>query len=107
MRTDIDYLINLMERYTTNPGINTSELGEQETSSETSSGESSGEGGSAKSTTWSDIVGSTLKRGPANPIKNEPMADRVSRSGPANQVSSKTKHSDIVKPTRGPANQLT
>jgi hypothetical protein len=31
----------------------------------------------------------------------------VSRSGPANQVSSKTKHSDIVKPTRGPANQLT
>jgi len=94
-----------MERYTTKPGINTSELGEQETSSETSSGESSG--GSAKSTTWSDIVGSTLKRGPANPIKNEPMADRVSRSGPANQVSSKTKHSDIVKPTRGPANQLT
>ena len=99
MRTDIDYLINLMERYTTNPDINTSELEEQETSS--------GEGGSAKATTWSDIVGSTLKRGPANPLKNDPMADRVSRSGPANQVSSRTKHSDIVKPTRGPANQLT
>ena len=106
MSTDIDYLINLMERYTTKPSINTSELGEQETSSETSSGESSGEA-AGKATTWSDIVGSTLKRGPANPLKNEPMADRVSRSGPANQVSSKTKHSDIVKPTRGPANQLT
>jgi hypothetical protein len=98
MRIDIDYLINLMERYTTKT---VSELGEQDT--ETPSG-----GGSKNNvTTWAGTVGASLNRsGPANPISNKPRPDRVSRTGPANQVGN-TKWSDIVKLGRGPANQLT
>ena len=98
MRTDIDYLINLMEKYTTKT---VSELGEQD--SETSTG-----GGSKNNvTTWAGTVGASLNRGgPANPISNKPRPDRVSRTGPANQVGN-TKWSDIVKLGRGPANQLT
>ena len=103
MKTDIDFLIDFMERYTKKS--NSTELDEQEASQEKSQETSGDDAG--KATKWSDIVGANLKRGPANPIKNEPMADRVTRSGPANQISSKTKHSDIVKPARGPANQLT
>jgi hypothetical protein len=99
MRTDIDYLINLMERYTTSKSVK--ELGEQDT--ETSTG-----GGSKNNvTTWAGTVGASLNRsGPANPISNKPRPDRVSRSGPANQIGN-TKWSDIVKVNRGPANQLT
>ena len=98
MRIDIDYLINLMERYTTKT---VSELGEQD--SETSTG-----GGSKNNvTTWAGTVGASLNRsGPANPISNQPRPDRVGRTGPANQVGN-TKWSDIVKLGRGPANQLT
>lgn len=98
MRIDIDYLINLMERYTTKT---VSELGEQD--SETSTG-----GGSKNNvTTWAGTVGASLNRGgPANPISNKPRPDRVGRTGPANQVGN-TKWSDIVKLGRGPANQLT
>jgi hypothetical protein len=98
MRIDIDYLINLMERYTTKT---VSELGEQD--SETPAG-----GGSKNNvTTWAGTVGASLNRGgPANPISNKPRPDRVGRSGPANQVGN-TKWSDIVKLGRGPANQLT
>ena len=98
MRIDIDYLINLMERYTTKT---VSELGEQDT--ETSTG-----GGSKNNvTTWAGTVGASLNRGgPANPISNKPRPDRVGRTGPANQVGN-TKWSDIVKLGRGPANQLT
>ena len=98
MRIDIDYLINLMERYTTKT---VSELGEQD--SETPSGG----GGKNNVTTWAGTVGASLNRGgPANPISNKPRPDRVGRSGPANQVGN-TKWSDIVKLGRGPANQLT
>ena len=98
MRTDIDYLINLMEKYTTKT---VSELGEQDSESST--------GGGSKNnvTTWAGTVGASLNRsGPANPISNKPRPDRVSRSGPANQIGN-TKWSDIVKVNRGPANQLT
>jgi hypothetical protein len=98
MRTDIDYLINLMEKYTTKT---VSELGEQDSESST--------GGGSKNnvTTWAGTVGASLNRsGPANPISNKPRPDRVGRSGPANQIGN-TKWSDIVKVNRGPANQLT
>ena len=80
MRTDIDYLINLMEKYTTKT---VSELGEQDSESST--------GGGSKNnvTTWAGTVGASLNR-----------------SGPANQIGN-TKWSDIVKVNRGPANQLT
>ena len=40
-------------------------------------------------TTWSDIVGSKLTRGPANQIKNTKWSDTVGSSltrGPANQL---------------------
>ena len=101
MRTDIDYLINLMEKYTTKT---VSELGEQD--SETSGG-STGGGSKNNVTTWAGTVGASLNRsGPANPISNKPRPDRVGRSGPANQIGN-TKWSDIVKVNRGPANQLT
>ena len=102
MRIDIDYLINLMERYTTKT---VSELGEQDSESSTSS--STGGGSKNNVTTWAGTVGASLNRGgPANPISNKPRPDRVSRTGPANQVGN-TKWSDIVKLGRGPANQLT
>jgi len=98
MRTDIDYLINLMEKYTTKT---VSELGEQDSESST--------GGGSKNnvTTWAGTVGASLNRsGPANPISNKPRPDRVGRTGPANQIGN-TKWSDTVKLGRGPANQLT
>jgi hypothetical protein len=103
MRTDIDYLINLMERYTTSKSVK--ELGEQD--GETSSGGSTGGGSKNNVTTWAGTVGASLNRsGPANPISNKPRPDRVGRSGPANQIGN-TKWSDTVKLGRGPANQLT
>lgn len=109
MRTDIDYLIKLMEKYTTSNSVK--ELGEDDTTdtpSTPSSGGATGGGSSNNVTTWAGTVGASLNRsGPANPISNQPRPDRVARSGPANQVSSKTKWSDIVKVNRGPANQLT
>lgn len=74
MRIDVDYLISLMERYTTDN--NNSEMTEED------------DGGGSKNnvTTWSGIVGSKLTRGPANPISNEKRPDRVKRDGPANQL---------------------
>lgn len=80
MKSDIDYLISLMEKYT----IKTpkKEIGEQDAAA------AGGGGGGTKNdvTTWSKIVGAKLTRGPANPISNEPRPDRVKRDGPANQL---------------------
>ena len=78
MRVDIDYLISLMEKYTTSN--NKSEIGEQD-----AAGGTTGGGGKNNVTTWSGIVGSKLTRGPANPISNAKRPDRVTR-GPANQL---------------------
>jgi hypothetical protein len=78
MKSDIDYLISLMERYTIKEPKK--ELGEQDAAS-------TGGGGKKNDvTTWSKIVGAKLTRGPANPISNEPRPDRVKRDGPANQL---------------------
>ena len=46
----------------------------------------SGGQGYPEVTKWSDIVGSKLSRGPANPIGNKKMDDRTKRDGPANQL---------------------
>ena len=80
MRVDIDYLINLMEKYTTSN--NKFEIEEDEAAG----GSTGGGGGKNNVTTWSGIVGSKLTRGPANPISNEKRPDRVKRDGPANQL---------------------
>ena len=80
MRVDIDYLINLMEKYTTSN--NKFEIEEDEAAG----GSTGGSGGKNNVTTWSGIVGSKLTRGPANPISNEKRPDRVKRDGPANQL---------------------
>lgn len=77
MRVDVDYLIHLMEKYTTPK--NKLEIEEQDAAA--------GGGGTKNNvTTWSGIVGSKLTRGPANPISNEKRPDRVKRDGPANQL---------------------
>ena len=83
MRLDIDYLIDLMERYTTSKS--SKEIDEQDAPAPDSGGSTGGGGGKNNPTTWSGTVGANLKRGPANPISNQPMADRVTR-GPANQL---------------------
>jgi hypothetical protein len=81
MRTDIDYIISLMKEYT--PKTDNVELGEQDAASD---GGGSGGGGN-QPTTWSNIVGSKLTRGPANMLgkKGEIWDSGVSR-GPANQL---------------------
>jgi hypothetical protein len=67
------------------------EIGEQEDpaaaqpSAGTSATQSGGQGYPEVSK-WSDIVGSKLARGPANPIGNGKMTDRTKRDGPANQI---------------------
>ena len=84
MRTDIDYLISLMEKYTTK---NDGELDEQDsgpTGGGSSGGSSGGEGYPAVSH-WEEVVG-----GPAR--------------GKANQVSNTSKWASGL--TRGVANQL-
>ena len=81
MRVDVDYLIRLMEKYTTSN--NKSEIEEDDA---TAGGSTGGSGGGNNVTTWSGIVGSKLTRGPANPISNEKRPDRVKRDGPANQL---------------------
>lgn len=77
MRIDVDYLIRLMEKYTTS---------NEKTEIEEDEAESGGSTGGGNVTTWSGIVGSKLTRGPANPISNEKRPDRVKRDGPANQL---------------------
>lgn len=78
MRIDVDYLISLMEKYTTS-NIQ-GEIGEDDAAS----------GGSTKSnvTTWSGIVGSKLTRGHANRLglSGEKWESGVKRDGPANQL---------------------
>lgn len=49
-------------------------------------GATSSGGGYPDVTTWDEIVGSKLTRGPGNPIGNGAMSDRVKRDGPANQL---------------------
>lgn len=99
MRVDVDFLINLMEKYTTKKNPN---LDEQEASSD--AGASTG--GGNKVTKWEDIV--QVTRGKANPLgkSGEKWASGVNRTGPANPVELK-KWSDVVQIKRGPANQLT
>ena len=75
MRIDIDYLINLMERYTTKT---VSELGEADT--EAPSGGSTGGGSKNNVTTWAGTVGASLNRsGPANPISNQLFMKQLRR----------------------------
>lgn len=72
------------------------EVDEQETSEPASEPSSPSSGGGATDsssggsypdvTTWDEIVGSKLTRGPANPVGNGKMSDRVKRDGPANQL---------------------
>jgi len=78
MRIDVDYLIRLMEKYTTSN--DKTEIEEEDAPAGGSTG------GGSNVTTWSGIVGSKLTRGPANPISNEKRPDRVKRDGPANQL---------------------
>ena len=70
---------------------NQSDVEEQEdpTDAQPTSGASdkqSGSDGYPEVTTWSNIVGSKLTRGVANPIGNEPRPDLVNREGPDNQI---------------------
>ena len=81
MRTDIDYIISLMKEYT--PKTDTIELGEDDAAA-TSSG--SGGGGNSPST-WSDIVGSNVSRGKANPLmKSGEKWNTGLKRGSANQI---------------------
>jgi len=81
MRTDSDYIISLMKEYT--PKTDTIELGEDDAAA-TSSG--SGGGGNSPST-WSDIVGSKVSRGKANPLmKSGQKWESGLTRGPANQL---------------------
>jgi hypothetical protein len=81
MRTDIDYLINLMKDYTFNDKtISKDEMGEQE---EGGGGASGGGPGYPAVTKWN----SGVTRGPANQVGN-------------------TKWKDSVSPARGKANTL-
>lgn len=81
MKNDIDFLINLMKKYTTS---DIGEIGEQETAG---AGSTTGGGGGGKNnvTTWSQIVGANLKRGKANPLGNTKWESGLTR-GPANQL---------------------
>ena len=81
MRTDIDYIIPLMKEYT--PKTDTIELDEDDAAA-TSGG--SGGGGNTPST-WSDIVGSKVSRGKANPLmKSGQKWESGLTRGPANQL---------------------
>jgi hypothetical protein len=80
MRTDIDYIISLMKEYT--PKTDTIEL-EEDDAAATSGGSGSGN----QPSTWSDIVGSKVSRGKANPLNKagQKWESGLSR-GPANQL---------------------
>ena len=81
MRTDIDYIISLMKEYT--PKTDKIEL-EEDDAAVTSGG--SGGGGNSPST-WSDIVGSKVSRGKANPLmKSGQKWESGLTRGPANQL---------------------
>ena len=79
MRTDIDYIISLMKEYT--PKTDTIELEEEDAAG------GSGGGGGNQPSTWSDIVGSKVSRGKANPLNKagQKWESGLSR-GPANQL---------------------
>ena len=81
MRTDIDYIISLMKEYT--PKTDTIELDEDDAAAPSGG---SGGGGNTPST-WSDIVGSKVSRGKANPLmkSGQKWESGLSR-GPANQL---------------------
>ena len=81
MRIDVDYLISLMEKYTTS-NIQ-GEIGEDDAASGCSSS-----GTNSNVTTWSGIVGSKLTRGHANRLglSGEKWESGVKRDGPANQL---------------------
>jgi hypothetical protein len=78
MKTDIDYIISLMKEYT--PKTDNIELGEQDAPSD-------GGGGSSgnQPSTWSNVVGSKVSRGKANPLSGEKWESGLTR-GPANQL---------------------
>lgn len=80
MRTDIDYIISLMKEYT--PKTDNLELDEQDAPSEGGGG-----GGGNQPSTWSDVVGSKVSRGKANPLmkSGQKWESGLSR-GPANQL---------------------
>lgn len=116
MKHDIDYLIDIMQKFTY---LKNEELGEQDTAggaADSAGGAAAAGGGAAGGsgsknnvTTWSQIVGAKVSRGKANPLgkSGEKWASGVSRTGPANPVERK-KWSDVVQTKRdGPANQLT
>jgi hypothetical protein len=81
MRTDIDYIISLMKEYT--PKTDTIELDEDDAAAPSGG---SGGGGNTPST-WSDIVGSKVSRGKANPLmKSGQKWESGLTRGPANQL---------------------
>lgn len=80
MKTDIDYIISLMKEYT--PKNNNVELGEQDAPSDGGGG-----GGGNSPSTWSDVVGSKVSRGKANPLmKSGQKWETGLTRGPANQL---------------------
>jgi len=80
MKTNIDFLINLMSKYTKNSS--SEELGEQDATASSTAGST---GGKNNVTTWSATVGAGLKRGHANPLGNTKWESGLTR-GPANQL---------------------
>jgi hypothetical protein len=82
MRNDVDYIIDILKKYSTNDTETPEELGEEESAASSSSS-------GAK---------------PAYPTVTK-WESGVSRTGPANQIGL-TKWSDIVKINRGKANTL-
>lgn len=80
MKTDIDFLIALMQDYT--KGDSSSEIKEQDAAA---GGGTTGGGSKNNVTTWSQIVGANLKRGKANPLGNTKWESGLTR-GPANQL---------------------
>jgi hypothetical protein len=81
MKTDIDYIISLMKEYT--PKTDTIELDEDDAAAPSGG---SGGGGNTPST-WSDIVGSKVSRGKANPLmKSGQKWESGLTRGPANQL---------------------
>jgi hypothetical protein len=82
MKTDIDFLIDFMKKYT--KSSSSEELGEQDAAAGGTSS-SSGGGGKNNVTTWSATVGAGLKRGKANPLGNTKWESGLTR-GPANQL---------------------
>jgi hypothetical protein len=80
MRNDVDYIINILKKYSTSDTGTPEELGEEEASSSSSGAK------------------------PAYPTVTK-WESGVARTGPANQIGL-TKWRDIVKITRGKANTL-